>query len=478
VTGAWSLDWTGIIRGNVCVGGKLLMVIKPGSEETGTPPYVAQVTQPESSEQPVGNSQAERPKQEAELERNRYVALKAFLLRRVMPVCMWLSAFGLLVTTGVALWIGSQDLFLPVSLSAQFLGLAYFFAGLMGLAGLAGLASLAGLAGSLADLARRLLGEKPEYRGGVNQHERGWGRKRKQPPTWQVAFVFGGAVAGCYVDTTIVWYSLGYHTIITWIFIVLAVLCFFLACVMLPAIRAVWKYIAGSLKGLGISAALLAVAAQFWYVSVYAPENAPAAVNASFAIRSITGTGSNRVAQVDVTLENTGSVPAVALGSVLLVYGVSFPSGSKTLLRVLPPYSNSGWLFPNNPISYDIPVRLTKSAINALDFELSFNFARTTWLTLGQRRGSKHYYTQGCILSPSFQQFEWYIVQSHVRAFAQGAVVLYSHYCKDPTDQNITIVKVGFVGVRGRRFVAIPDRSAGPGLGIIADYQSETILLG
>jgi len=61
---------------------------------------------------------------------------------------MWFSGLGLLVTSAVTFWIGFQDLFLPVSLAAQFVGLAYFLTGLVGLVGVVGLISL-------ADLARR-----------------------------------------------------------------------------------------------------------------------------------------------------------------------------------------------------------------------------------------------------------------------------------------------------------------------------------
>ncbi len=234
-----------------------------------------------------------------------------------------------------------------------------------------------------------------------------------------------------------------------------------------------------TLKGLGVSAAVLALAAQFWYVSVYAPENTPAAVNTTFTISSVTGTGSDRVAQVDLTMEDTGSVPAVAVGSIVVISGIS-PGGSKTPLKVLQPYGNGGWLFPDNTISYDFLVPITKSGIDALNFELTFNFARTTWLTLGQPRGRNTDYVQDCMRSSSDQQSEWYVVESHLYQFAQGTRVLYSDYCKYPEDPALKIpfVKVGFAGVRNGRLVAIPNQSSRPGLGIIADFQNETILLG
>lgn len=382
--------------------------------------------------------------------------VKRFLIGFVFPVSVFLSSLGLLGTASVAFWIGFQDLFLPVSLAAQFLGLIYFLAGIFGLAGCASLASLA------MPLSRN-----------------GWRKNRAKPPTWQIAFAFGGAVAGCYAAATITWYSLGYRTVITWLFAALATTCLFLACIMLPAFSAAWKYIAGSLKGLGISAALLALAAQFWYVSVYTPENTPAAVNTSFSIGAMTGKGASRVVQVDLSMEDTGSVPAVAVGSIIVVGGIRGTGGDATILKVLQPYSNGAWLFPGNVVLFDFLVSVNEPGVDALNFQLTFSFARTSWLTLGRLRTSVPY-VKGCLRSSSDRQSQWYVVESHLYSFAQGPKVLYSDYCKypkNPTTKNIPFVKVGFAGVRNGRLVAIPTQSSRPGLGIITDYQNETILL-
>ena len=83
-------------------------------------------------------------------------------------------------------------------------------------------------------------------------------------------------------------------------------------------------------------------------------------MNTTFTISSVTGTGSNRFAQIDLTMEDTGSVPAVALGSIVVVNGTGYPSsGSKKVLMVQP-YSNNAWLFPNNTVSDDFVVPITR----------------------------------------------------------------------------------------------------------------------
>jgi hypothetical protein len=82
--------------------------------------------------------------------------------------------------------------------------------------------------------------------------------------------------------------------------------------------------------------------------------------------------------------------------------------------------------------------------------------------------------------SPSDQQSEWYVIESYLYQFAQGTKVLYSDYCKYPEDpsENIPFVKVGFADVRSGRLVSIPNQDSRPGLGVIADFQNETLLLG
>ncbi len=68
-------------------------------------------------------------------------------LRLLQLAGLVITCLGLLVTAVVAAWIGIQDVFSPVSLSAQLVGLSYLLAGIAGLAGVVGLAGIALLAG-------------------------------------------------------------------------------------------------------------------------------------------------------------------------------------------------------------------------------------------------------------------------------------------------------------------------------------------
>jgi FtsH-binding integral membrane protein len=385
--------------------------------------------------------------------------------RRLQSVCLWVMALGLFATTAVALWIGFQDLFSPLSLAGQFLGLVYFIAGLAGLAGLI----------SLAGLAKPHLGKKLGSSRG----------NRTKPLTWPIAFVFGGAVAGCYVDATIAWYSFKYRVTITWTFIALALLCFCLACVTLPALSAVWKDISKSLKGVGISAALLGLAAQFWYLSIYSPENSPVGIDYTFAVASVVRSGHNRLVQVHLTIEDAGSVPALDLGSIVVVRGISDPGGYSTILRVLQPFGTGDFIFPNDTYSSDFLVDVTTPAINALNINLTLFFARTTWLSLGAQLGNGTRHFPHCTPKPPDARYEWYINQSHLRQFAQGDKVLHSNYCRYPDEPKNPeapkigpYVSVGITGIHGGQLVPIPDQSpVESDLGIIESNRDETLLI-
>lgn len=387
----------------------------------------------------------------------------------LLPASIWLMAAALLWTTAVALWIGLEDLFWPVSLAAQFLGLFYLLGGLAGIAGLVALASP-------PSVARPLSGRE----------QTPWRGYRTSPRPWQIASVFGGAIAGFYIDVTIIRYSLGYRIRTTWTFAVLALLCFCLACVMLPKLLAVWKSVARGLKGFGLSVALLGLIAQFWYVGVYAPENTPVGIDFAITVGPTARSGDDKIIQVNLTMEDAGSVAAVALGSMVVVSGISYPDGTITTLKVLKPISDASFLLPGDTVSYDFPVIIAKPGINALRFALTVDFARTSWLILGQRRGSTTgYYSHNCTRSPSDTRSEWYVVENHVHSFAQGPEVLYSDYCEHPVEpigphaaMVAPFVAVGIDGARSGRLVSIPNPSpAGSDLGILRSFRSETLLL-
>jgi hypothetical protein len=407
-------------------------------------------------------------------------------LRRYMAmVSMSLMGLGLLGTTAVALCVGFEDLFSPVSIAGQLLGLVFFLAGLVGLAGLAGLVNLAGFV-SPAGLVRDVgLDGKP-----LSKTRISWGGKRDKPPTWQISSVFGGAVAGCYINIVTIHDSLGYPVIITRIFgytitmaevfIILEVLCLYLACVMLPALSVVWKYLANGVKGLGLTAALLGLAAQFWYVSVYVPDNTPIGISYAVSTGAMSGSGSDRQVQVDLSMEDVGAVAAIVLDSMIVINGISYPGGSPTLLGVQPAFGDTGFLFPGESVQYDFVVNITKSTIKALKFELMVDFARTSWLAISKYRGDYYYLNNDCVRNNLDTQKEWYIAESHVHYFTRGAMVVYSDYCEYPTaSATAPYIHVGIAGVRGGKLVSIPDQSpVGSDLGILQSVRTEMIILG
>jgi hypothetical protein len=283
------------------------------------------------------------------------------------------------------------------------------------------------------------------------------------------------------------WYSLEYQIKTTLIFSMLALLCFCLACVMLPAVVATWKYIATSIKGLGVSAALVGLIAQFWYVGVYTPENTPVGIDFAITIGPTIRSGNDKIVQVNLTMEDEGSVAALALGSMAVVSGISYPDGTRTTLKIVQPIGDASFLLPNDTVSFDFPVIITKPGIGALNFALTIDFARTPWLALGQRRGNTtEYYSQTCTKSPSDTLSEWYVIESHLRSFAEGPKVLYSDYCEYPVEPkglnagtNAPFVKVGIAGVHSGRLVSIPNPSPlGSDLGILHSFRNETLLLG
>lgn len=248
---------------------------------------------------------------------------------------------------------------------------------------------------------------------------------------------------------------------------------------MLPALSVAWKRITKNVKGLGFSAALLGLIAQFWNVSIYAPANNPIGIGYAVSAAAMSGSGSDRNVQVNLTTEDTGSVAAIVLGSMLIVSGVSYPSGNMTTLKVLQVFSDTSFLFPNDTIQYDFVVHIPDSRIGALNFKLIVDYARTNWLTIRQYRGSADYLYQ-CTQDNSDTQKEWYIAESHLRYFAEGAKVLYSDYCEYPTAPATSpTIGVGIDGVRGGRLVRIPNQSpAGSDLGILQSVRNETIILG
>jgi len=111
----------------------------------------------------------------------------------------WVVALGMLLNAAVALYIGFPDLFSPVTLSAQLIGLSYFIAGLICVSGPFGVFLLFRKTQSFTWLEQA-----------ANDNYRKVLARVRDKSTRPLEIVAGAAVAGFYIDWTLVLYSL--HT--------------------------------------------------------------------------------------------------------------------------------------------------------------------------------------------------------------------------------------------------------------------------
>lgn len=354
-------------------------------------------------------------------------------------------AVGLLVNAAVALWVGLHDVLWPVSLSAQVVGFFYLIAGLASLAGFMAIFPLLGKEVDVTDQPASarvghnyllvpvleesacLTGQPDSARVGHNHLARIAHDLEKS--TRQLQFVAAAAVAGLYIDLTIVFYSLHYRTRYVWIFSALAALC---ACVACLTLIGIWQYLGTVLKAVSILFAGLATVAQFLYQSVYVPENTQVGIDYGLTLGSMAQSRSARLVQVDLTMKDESSATAVTLGSMVVVNGISYPSKNSmvqknTVLRILQPIQNNNFLFPNDTYSYDFLVVVTDPGIKALNFGLTLYYARTTGLEFRNPIPMREHLWP----CPHGQQFEWPIEESQLRNFTEGPQVLYSDWCTD-----------------------------------------------
>jgi len=352
---------------------------------------------------------------------------------------------------GIAIWLGSQDVLWPVSLTAQILGVFFVAAG------------LATLAGAVVVIVKPRVLFPPEPKYGKDQ----------------VAYVAAAALAGCYIALMIVVHSFRYEQLKALLYGALAFLCLVLAFQTLP--RA-WPYITRSVKNIGITLAVLGGIASFWYQSFYLPESSNIGMQYGFSVVSVESSGSDRFVTLDLTMENQSQVAAITLGSMLVVSGLTFPkesiavsntaaqqnidkyaqdlatppagvtpnpnigsSGnpSSVILDVMRPVNNDSFMFPNDILSRDITVVVPESNVRALEIELYILYARTTRLTLGTS-------FQPVVISTSFcahdEQSSWFINQSALIRYTRGAQIFYSNWCASATDP---FIGWGIQGVRG-----------------------------
>ena len=139
----------------------------------------------------------------------------------------------------------------------------------------------------------------------------------------QSGSIAGAAVAGLYVTLTIVWHSFRYEPDKAWLFAVLAGVCLSLAIQIVPA---AWQSISNFVKAAGITLVLLGSAANFWFQSVYLPENTQEGIQYAVSVNSVVKSGSGWIAMLDFTMENQSSVTAITLGTMVIVRELVFPA--------------------------------------------------------------------------------------------------------------------------------------------------------
>jgi hypothetical protein len=328
----------------------------------------------------------------------------------------------------------------PVSVSSQLTGLAFSLAGAAGLAGLAG----------WREIGKPLLG--PARPAGPE-------RPARPGSTAQIACAFGGAVAAVYVDATIAFYAHEYKTTRTIEFGVLALICLYLAGMLLPLVRSVWKDISGGLKGLGALATALGLLAQFWYVSIYIPRNTQVGISYSLTLGPVARSGDNALATLQLTMEDESSLTAVILGSMVVVSGIRYRpatggaqpavqhritayarsggnpdvgfrgSEPASVLAVDSPINNNSLLLPGAVYTKDFVVVVPEPGIAALQVAIMVDYARQTRLVVGHAAFLKHpAHVPGC---PAKYAITWAspIQESALRSFATGGLNLYSSRC-------------------------------------------------
>lgn len=394
---------------------------------------------------------------------------------------------AMLVSSGTGLYIGLADTFWPVSLSSQLVGVSYLIAGIVAAYGL----------WRILPHAASFLGQQ-EPEGGTSPQAITPGQV-----TRDLTFVSLAAIAGLYIDGTIVGYSFHHKPFEAAVFAVLACICLYFAVVTLPI---VWNSFGGVIKTVGISIAALVTVSQFWYQSVYVPQSVPIGMNFTVTLGHVNQSGSHRLVELDLTAADAGAVPALDLGSMVVIRGLTaaeLRSGTvnERILKVLPLSKLGGFFFPDDTISDQILIRITDPRIQALSVNLQVYFARTSWLALASeepgvevcpppdtgpefcagRPGGILECVQACgnphkrvmtvanpLTCPRFVQFKFSVLESTLRMFTQGDHAVYSHWhCAGWQDQDPNI----------GAWISPNISPAASDLGIIRSTRNEVLLL-
>ena len=354
----------------------------------------------------------------------------------------------------IAIWLGGQDFFAPVSLPAQIVGACF------------GIAGLIALAGSLMVAARALPVTRAFAKG-----------------NFQTALIAGGAVAGLYVGVTLVLHAYRYEPAIAWAYGGLAAGCLLLA---LQALPATWRRISRSLKGIGISLAVIGTLVNFWFQSFYLPENTQVGIQYGFSVGPVVTSGGSRIVTVDFTMENQSSVTALTIGSMIVVSEVVIPanesavpdptaqnnlsnyaqsqvelqpeitsanpnirsSGTQTsmVLAVLQPMADASYVFPDDIYSreFDVVVpKTTQGSIVALEIQMTVLYARTTRLVLGTTYLPRIRNFPTCA---DDEQSSWSVAESAIVRYSRGPQVVYSNWCAELADPYVNWTVLGTDG--------------------------------
>ncbi len=348
----------------------------------------------------------------------------------------------LLWIAGIAIWLGSQDVLWPVSVTAETLGAFFVVAGTVTLVG-AVLVAVSGLF-----------------------------PKDHAAAVAQISYKAAAAVAGLYITLTITVHSFRYEPVKAGLYGALAILCLLLAIHTLPH---AWPNITKSVKNIGITLGVLGGVASFWYQSFYLPESTQVGLQYGLSVVSVTPSGHDRIVTLDLTMEDQSSVVALTLGSMVVVSGLTFPKATAestpaaqqnmdkyaqdlatpppagappanpnvgssgnpnaVILTVMRPVNNDSFMFPGDTFSRDFDVVVPKSNITTLEINLSILYARTTRLALGTSY-------RPVIIAPSWcnedEQASWNINQSALVRYTRGAQIFYSDWCANATSPFIT----------------------------------------
>jgi len=416
------------------------------------------------------------------------VAMMAALNDPAKPVMkVWHVAviMTLIGITAIAMWLGFQDVVWAVSLPALILGGFFIVAGVTTFIG-------------FLIVTARALPLAPEWVGGNAQS----------------ACISGAAVAGLYVTLTIVAHSFRYEPAKALLFTILAAICLILAIQTLPT---AWHTIGNFVKGAGITLALLGAAANFWFQSVYLPENTQEGIQYGASVDSVVKSGDGRIATLDFSMENQSSVTAITLGTMVVVRELLLPAspdfvsgtaqtdinkyaqdiftatgstvpnpnigtaGNKQIntpakiLTIIQPIGNDSDLHPNDTVSREFDVvipPIPKGNTVALEVLWHVLYARSGRLTLGTYYGSS-FHTSSAYCR-DYERSAWSINQSALVRFTRGAQIFYSFWCTDlsyPTVQwNVQTERMPYETRKVRQEI-------GADIGVSSSNRYEIIVL-